>query len=137
MFKNLFSTTPKLSPAAKFCFDLVSRNRFEASRGSKDIPRFLPVVYATHPAFIGSIIAIIDFAKKIISDPTPHSDVIRQVMEALFGDNANKAAVTAADGFDDPALMNEFEKISAHLEWAAKLPGNRTEQELKFLVKYF
>ena len=136
MFKNLFSSGPKLSPAAKFCFDLISRNRFEASRGSKDIPRFLPVVYTTHPEFIGSIIAIIDFAKQIIRDPTPQRDVTRQVFEALFGENANKASMTASNGIDDPTLMNEFENVSAHLEWAAKLPTDKLEQELRFLAKY-
>lgn len=137
MFGNLFSSAPKLSPVAQFCYDLISRNRFEASRGSKDLPKFLPVVYATHPEFIGSVLAIIDFGKQIINDPTPQREITRKLMEALFGDNANKASMTAANGIDNQPLMSAFEQVSEHLERVAKLPRDQTEQQLKFLVKYF
>lgn len=137
MFGNLFSSTPRLSPVAKFCFDLVSRNRFEASGGRKDLPKYLPVVYTTHAEFIGSILAIIDFAKQIIDDSTPQREITRQVMEALFSDNASKAMMTASSGVDNPELMQAFEQVAEHLEWAAKLPSSQLEQQLTFLKKFF
>lgn len=137
MFGKLFSSSPRLSPVAKFCFDLVNRNRFEASGGRKDLPRYLPIVYATHPEFIGSVLGVVEFGMQILDDSTPQREITRQVMDALFGDNASKAYTTASNGIDNPPLMDAFEQVVGHLEWAAKLPGNQTEQQLKFLTKFF
>ena len=139
MFTNFFSKSPRLSTVAQFCVDLVNENRFEAlgRRKGNEIPKVLSVVYATHAEFIGSVIGIIDFGKQTIDDPTPHKEITRQVMQALFGDNANKASMTAANGIDNPPLMLAFEQVVEHLEWATKLPGSQTAEELRFLIKYF
>lgn len=137
MFGNLFSSAPKLSPVGQFCYDLISRNRFEASGGRKDLPKYLPVVYATHPEFIGSVLALIDFGKQIIKDPVPQKETTRKLMDALFGDSANTAMVTVINGVDNDPLMTAFEQVSAHLERAATLPRDQTEKQLLFLAKYF
>lgn len=136
MFGNVFLPAAPKSVTAKFCVDLVNRNRIEANNG-QSVSRHIPTVYAQNLEFMGSLAGLIDFASQRLSDPTSPREVTRQVIDTLFGDSAQTARDTISVGPDSPVLMGAFEDVQKQLIFASSLPRGQSSDEFLFLKKYF
>ena len=131
-----FSPCAPSCATATFTVDLVYKYRLDASAG-KSVSNYLPLVYATHSEFLGSILAVSHFMRCRLRDGTPQRDITKQLLYGLFGQNADKAAAFTAQGFDDARLTSEFERVLCHLKQSVALSSTKSTHELLFLKKYF
>jgi hypothetical protein len=134
MFKKLFAPPPLPSTGAQFCLELVNRTRVNAGLG---VSRPLQSVYASNKEFVGTLLGLLEYMVHRLGDPTPTHEAARQLIVALFGDNAPTAFSLMQSGIDSPILMKALEATQKHLAWVQSLPREQVNSNLLFMDKFF